>query len=1380
MPHRTATQAAPAARDKDLLSPTVRAKENERIAARREVMFPDREAAGSAEAGSNAGGSTEAGSNAGAHPTNGQASNGAASNGAAPTENGSARSGRSESGSTRSRGSDAASNNIGDLVGLCLSGGGARSASFNLGVLQSFVERGLIRWVDYLSTVSGGGYIGATFSSLLNHPEVKQLDRDLDLVREPGGGQSPRIQRFLRGGQYLKDSLQVSDRFLIGFLLSAIVWGSLLVAVTCSLAMLCRLLDAPPLIEWVRAHGWESEHWWQDYTRPFLPAVALFGLWLAGWPFSYLNRKRHNRYEGAQRWRARMLWGALFCLGIGVAVFLGNAEVYAPAGKSVRGSAASLSTKQAVHTWTTNIVYLMLGVSILALLPYLNPANILRSEVRRPSKARAAVLSVAGAVLLLLAPLCLIWFFGREDVLGYQARRGPNLTVHDVRSSFGWLDALERERNTTLAGGPPTLGAVLYAKVLRRFEAPDEALDSPSLGKLLAENASQRGMAAKLATLSRDSANVALRDVRTLDQLRKIRAAIDDPRYNADLTPADRYYLGKVVSLAAAERLAAAFNPPPPREVEATADSSPSAGDDAFSWLRMVAITRPAAVAVQNTTTSYPPAPLDDPQVWKELQKMLADEATADAFLARAEQLRESGLLLDSLMPRAKLTGGQLSAEDRRRLNRLILEAAYPTQLRERADTSLHAVWSDDQRHRLYIVLGALGCFLLFGSLVDINATSLHGFYTDRLRDAYIVPDGNGEKLQNLDTTSKGGPYHLFCAALNFYDTVPWKMPEYDRTYTYLFSPDYCGSEALTLTPAESTQSVTEEGYAPTEKYCGGDIDLANVVAISGAAFSPTIFTTPFMTIVCWLLNLRFGQWLPNPRRYANGQSPKLSAAVGVFPLLRDAFRTATQQLRSRDWGFCFVSDGGHNDNLGLTPLAIRRCSLIIISDASMDPQHDFDDLIKYQRRTRIRGGWEFLDLEPGSPEEPEGSIDLAPLKLRKARPVERWRGRSESSSRFATWWRRWREMHVEHEVLHEFCDGHFVFARLRYGRNVEPGFERTATNLPSEALVIYVKPSFTGDEPIDLKQYRDDFPQFPHDPTTDQFFTENQIESYRQLGSHIADELISVLALGEQQYWQQRGEPHRCDGAGDFWEKDYDVDALIEMFRLGYTAFVAQHRRIGPAAACRDAETAPSGNEAADAAEAEPTGMQDGQTVETDCQLARRALDLLTNRDTASVSDESVSEACIQLVKAIAALQENEELLHDVIHLAREDKRPMVRRTVIEILSIYGPAVALKVAHATEDAQPSVQIELLQVLKTMAMRQPLAPEYEDVIDDVLAILDDKRKPNRDVRLAVIGVLTEIYHPARVENARTALARISRSSSTLRSAAQRALKHWQA
>jgi len=54
------------------------------------------------------------------------------------------------------------------LFGICLSGGGIRSATFALGVLQGLTEKGLLPRADYLSTVSGGGYVGSWLQGVLH------------------------------------------------------------------------------------------------------------------------------------------------------------------------------------------------------------------------------------------------------------------------------------------------------------------------------------------------------------------------------------------------------------------------------------------------------------------------------------------------------------------------------------------------------------------------------------------------------------------------------------------------------------------------------------------------------------------------------------------------------------------------------------------------------------------------------------------------------------------------------------------------------------------------------------------------------------------------------------------------------------------------------------------------------------------------------------------------------------------------------------------------------------------------------------------------------------------------------------------------------------
>ncbi len=60
------------------------------------------------------------------------------------------------------------------MTGLSLSGGGVRSATFNLGLLQALSAAGKLKAFDYLSTVSGGGYVGGWWSAWLARKERDQ------------------------------------------------------------------------------------------------------------------------------------------------------------------------------------------------------------------------------------------------------------------------------------------------------------------------------------------------------------------------------------------------------------------------------------------------------------------------------------------------------------------------------------------------------------------------------------------------------------------------------------------------------------------------------------------------------------------------------------------------------------------------------------------------------------------------------------------------------------------------------------------------------------------------------------------------------------------------------------------------------------------------------------------------------------------------------------------------------------------------------------------------------------------------------------------------------------------------------------------------------
>ena len=82
-------------------------------------------------------------------------------------------------------------------IGLAFSGGGIRSATFCLGVLQSLASADLLRRFDYLSTVSGGGYIGSWLTAWIKRSDRGVLDVEEALKRSAAGAKTEPID-FLR------------------------------------------------------------------------------------------------------------------------------------------------------------------------------------------------------------------------------------------------------------------------------------------------------------------------------------------------------------------------------------------------------------------------------------------------------------------------------------------------------------------------------------------------------------------------------------------------------------------------------------------------------------------------------------------------------------------------------------------------------------------------------------------------------------------------------------------------------------------------------------------------------------------------------------------------------------------------------------------------------------------------------------------------------------------------------------------------------------------------------------------------------------------------------------------------------------------------------
>lgn len=112
-------------------------------------------------------------------------------------------------------------------AGLALSGGGIRSATLSLGMLQALARAGRLERFDYLSTVSGGGYAGGFMCSLFTPQSVRsgasaspsaaelmqarddalaQLAAVEQRADEAGQHQPPSSPRGARAIEWLRDS----------------------------------------------------------------------------------------------------------------------------------------------------------------------------------------------------------------------------------------------------------------------------------------------------------------------------------------------------------------------------------------------------------------------------------------------------------------------------------------------------------------------------------------------------------------------------------------------------------------------------------------------------------------------------------------------------------------------------------------------------------------------------------------------------------------------------------------------------------------------------------------------------------------------------------------------------------------------------------------------------------------------------------------------------------------------------------------------------------------------------------------------------------------------------------------------------------------------
>jgi hypothetical protein len=142
------------------------------------------------------------------------------------------------------------------LIGLAFSGGGIRSATFNLGVLQALARKRLLRSLDYLSTVSGGGYIGGWLMGWMHHRKLSILDIEAQLAtlpEAPRQASDPPEVHFLRDySNYLTPRKGVLRADFLAFAASYIR-NTLLNQIILVLALLSLLLVPRTIVFFLHA-----------------------------------------------------------------------------------------------------------------------------------------------------------------------------------------------------------------------------------------------------------------------------------------------------------------------------------------------------------------------------------------------------------------------------------------------------------------------------------------------------------------------------------------------------------------------------------------------------------------------------------------------------------------------------------------------------------------------------------------------------------------------------------------------------------------------------------------------------------------------------------------------------------------------------------------------------------------------------------------------------------------------------------------------------------------------------------------------------------------------------------------------------------------------
>ena len=787
---------------------------------------------------------------------------------------------------------------------VCLSGGGIRSASFSLGILQGLArfsrdreciagQRPLLDNLDYLSTVSGGGYIGSWLMAWAKrssfHKVVSQLAKPAPTAGDP---ESQPIRHLREYTSYLTphygftlDTLTLAAIVLRNMILN---WLTLVPVVICLLCL--------PQFLWIVSYSWPLAHpgggeWYRHVMWTslfFVAAASVFAAVRTGWPPQESVTKEPGK-PGRRSWE---LW--LFVLPL-------------LAGSWLLG-----------ETWLRGALH---G-------GHVSYAQLFRWQFR---------FALIPPLLMSLIRLRLLWQSdGKSEPTPFHK--------HDGSGKLAW---------------PRLIGSLLAPFLVAGLASALLALCSLFLRRVLFAGGYDPEFASQSAlVLSVPLVWIVL--MLSSSFLSGLLSTIEQEEEREWWARAGGMLFGYLLLWIALNGVAF-FADDVLHFIHATALGALGLGIGSGYLGSMAGFS----AATTNGLKRVKVEQLSKGQQWLTKHNALAPVASAIALLCITFALADFTVWLRGKA--APLSADVLdflrsySGSVPHFLSSTIGAWNWQTlQVKPTMDLKTELVST-------FIVFAGAAALAVLGNLyINVNTFSLHGMYRIRLTRAYLGasnfarhPDAftNFDATDNLyevdipfrpSTHHRAPPVHVINAALNTVATknLAWQQR---KAESFTFSPVSCGCWRL--------------GYLPTAQYGGSKgIRLGTAMAISGAAFNPNMgyHSSSLVTLLMTFFNARLGWWLPNPvwpelkswdldsaqtSRFLRRNGPKWALA----PLLNEALGNTDDRY---EW--IELSDGGHFENLGLYEMVMRRCRSIIVVDADADGEYEFEDLGNAIRKIEI------------------------------------------------------------------------------------------------------------------------------------------------------------------------------------------------------------------------------------------------------------------------------------------------------------------------------------------------------------------------------------------------------------------------------------------